>query len=58
VMQERVPALLRAVGESMGTPLPADAITMIEPDVFRWIDDGKATISVQLSELAPESETP
>src|SRR5688572_8587838 len=41
-MGQGVRDLLLAVGDSMQTPIPPEAITF-RTDVFRWHDDGKAT---------------
>jgi hypothetical protein len=46
-IQEGVTALLTAAGDSMETPIPPDAIHW-HNEVFTWIDDGKATIGVQM----------
>lgn len=48
-IQVSIVELFMAVADGMGTPLPSDAIQMQEPDVFRWHDDGKATVSVHLN---------
>jgi hypothetical protein len=47
-LQVSVKDLILAAANALGTSLPDDAIQMQEADVFRWIDDGLATMSVTL----------
>lgn len=46
-IQEGTTALLCAAGDALHTPISPNDLHW-QMDVFRWVDDGKATISVQM----------
>ena len=55
-MQEAVPDLLVAASESLGGGFTRDDIRLREADVFAWVDDGKATISVEFHDESASRE--
>lgn len=54
-MQVAVIGLVHAAGDALGMQLPPDTIQMVEPELFRWIDDGLATATVQLLEQSEQA---
>ena len=53
-IQEDMKQLICAAGDALNTPVPPDALHW-RNEVFRWVDDGKATITVRLEEHKQES---
>jgi hypothetical protein len=49
-VQQAFMDLLLAAAESLGTPIPAESMKF-NNDVFRWVDDGKATIGINIKAL-------
>lgn len=50
-IQEGLTDLFCAVGDALETPVPREALHW-RNDVFRWIDDGKATVSVRCESVS------
>jgi hypothetical protein len=56
-IQDGMTDLICSVGDTIGTPVPREALRW-RNEVFKWHDDGKAVIAVQMNECESDRTDP